>query len=215
MTTSAEDRALREPWDDLERQRQAALTGIWFFSASELLFFGGLFVAYAVNFYLWPHGSMEAGGHTGLAYGLSNTVVLLLSSAAVAVAAASARWPALGRFSRACVWVTMILGVAFLTIKGLEYRHDIEERLIPGPGFPIEARGAQLFFAFYWTSTALHAVHLTVGLGLLLRLAIVGARDPQWYSKTPAVNVTALYWGFVDVVWTILFVLIYLPGRAT
>jgi cytochrome c oxidase subunit 3 len=61
----------------------------------------------------------------------------------------------------------------------------------------------------------LHAIHLVIGIGLLVRLAIAGARDPLWYRTTPAVHVTALYWGFVDIVWTILFVLIYLPGRAS
>ncbi len=214
MSDAAARKALREPWDDIERQRQAAITGIWFFSASELLFFGGLFVAYAVNFYLWPEGFLKAGAATGLRYGLSNTVVLLLSSAAVAVAAAAARYPSLGRFSRAFVWIAFALGVTFLTIKGLEYVNDVHESLVPGPGFSVFERGAQMFFAFYWTATVLHAVHLTVGLALLLRLAIRGARDPEWYSATPAVAVTALYWGFVDVIWTVLFVLIYLPGRA-
>lgn len=214
MTDAAERKALREPWDDIGRQHQAAITGIWFFSASELLFFGGLFVAYAVNFYLWPHGFLAAGDSTGMRYGLSNTVILLLSSASVAVAAASAGHPSLGRFSRTCIWITFFLGTCFLAVKGLEYANDVREGLIPGPGFAISERGARMFFAFYWTATALHAIHLTVGLCFLLRLAILGARDPEWYSATPAVGVTALYWGFVDVIWTILFVLIYLPGRA-
>ncbi len=215
MSEFGRDRALREPWEDLVRQRHAALAGIWFFSASELLFFGGLFVAYAANFFLWPDGFHAAGAETGLRYGLSNTVILLCSSACVAVAAASARWPSLGRISRAFVWATIALGLCFLVVKGLEYADDLRKGLLPGPRFTIGFRGAQLFFAFYWTATAVHAIHLSVGIVLLARLAWAGRRDPAWYAATPQVNVTALYWGFIDVIWTILFVLIYLPGRAS
>lgn len=207
--------ALREPWNDIERQRQASMTGIWLFSASELLFFGGIFVGYAVYFYLWPEGFLAAGAKTDLRFGLANTVVLLVSSAAVAAAAASARWPSLGRFSRGCLWLTAALGVAFLVIKSFEYLHDIDDNLVPGPGFQIGIEGAQIFFAFYWIATVLHAIHLTIGIVFLVRLAWAGRADPEWYAATPAVDVTALYWGFVDVIWTILFVLIYLPGRGS
>ncbi|MGN6550450.1 MAG: cytochrome c oxidase subunit 3 [Pararhizobium sp.] len=212
---TAETHAIREPWEDLERQRQAAITGFWVFSASELLFFGGIFVAYAVNFYLWPHGFKEAGAETEIKFGLANTIVLLTSSAVVALASTSSKWPSLGRFSRGCIWVTVLLGLLFLAIKGTEYADDVKHHLVPGPGFGIEAEGAQIFFAIYWTATALHAIHLVIGLGLLIRLALAGRADPEWYSATPAVHVTALYWGFVDVIWTIVFVLIYLPGRAS
>jgi cytochrome c oxidase subunit 3 len=216
-----EQAALREPFDDIGRQRFAALAGIWMFSASEILFFGGIFMAYAVNFYRFPAGFQAAGAETDLRYGLINTVVLLCSSAVVAVAAKSARWRSLGSFSRACLWVAALLGLVFLVTKGLEYHHDIEEGLVPGrgfigsPGFPIPVPGSEIFFGFYWAATALHAVHLTVGIALLARLAVAGRSDPDWYAATPAVNVTALYWGLVDVIWTVVFVLIYLPGRAT
>jgi cytochrome c oxidase subunit 3 len=215
MTSIAEKKAVREPWDDIERQRAASLTGIWLFSASEFLFFGGLFVVYSVYFYLYPEGFLAAGAETGLAYGLPNTVVLLCSSACVAIAAATAKWPSYGRLSRAFIGITILLGLAFLAIKGAEYFNDVKEGLVPGPGFTVSEQGAQIFFAFYWAATGLHTVHVTVGLGLLLWLAISGMRDPAWYSATPAVNVIALYWGFVDIIWTLLFVLVYLPGRAS
>lgn len=207
--------ALREPWEEITRQRLASLAGIWLFSASEFLFFGGIFAGYAVYYYLWPQGFHEGSHETELKFGLSNTVVLLFSSAAAAVAAKAARWPALGGFSRAFVWIAACLGLAFLAIKGLEYHSDIEKNLFPGPLFAIPTEGAEVFFAFYWVATGLHALHLIIGIGLLARLAVTGARHPQWYVDTPSVTVTTLYWGFVDVIWTILFVLIYLPGRAS
>lgn len=214
-TQKPADTALREPWEDIEHQRGAALSGIWLFSASELLFFGGLFAGYAVYFYWWPEGFRTGGDHTDLAYGLTNTLILLVSSALAAIASQAARWPSLGRFSRACLWVTILLGVAFLITKGMEYHHDITENLVPGPRFALVEKGSEVFFGFYWVLTGLHAVHLTLGIAFLVRLAIAGARNPVWYAASPATTVTTLYWGFVDVIWTIVFVLIYLPGRAS
>lgn len=207
--------ALREPWDDVGRQRLASLAGIWLFTASEILFFGGIFVGYAANFYRWPEGFRAGGEETELFFGLINTIILLFSSALASVAATSARWPSLGRFSRACLWGAALLGLGFLVVKGLEYRQDILSGLVPGSGFPIPVPGAEIFFGFYWTATVLHALHLTIGIGLVARLALAGRSDPAWYSQTPAVAVTTLYWGLVDVIWTIVFVLIYLPGRAS
>lgn len=205
--------ALREPFDDIERQRFAALAGIWAFSASEFLFFGGIFMVYAVNFYRHPAGFHAGSAETDLFYGLVNTVLLLASSAIVALAGKAARFPSLGRFSRGCLWAAMLLGLAFLVTKGLEYQEDIRAGLVPGPGFAVPVAGAELFFGLYWAATGLHAVHLILGIAFLARLAIAGARNPAWYAASPAVAVTALYWGFVDVIWTIVFVLIYLPGR--
>lgn len=207
--------ALREPWEDLERQRAAAVSGIWLFSASELLFFGGIFAGYAVYSYWWPAGFRVGGAHTDLFYGVTNTLILLVSSALAAIASKSARWPSLGGFSRGCLWLTAILGVAFLVTKGMEYHHDITENLVPGDRFALAEKGAEIFFGFYWAMTGLHAVHLTLGIALIARIAIQGQRDPAWYAASPAIKVTALYWGFVDVIWTIVFVLIYLPGRAS
>jgi cytochrome c oxidase subunit 3 len=127
----------------------------------------------------------------------------------------AARWLSLGSFARMMLWIAAALGVAFLVLKGFEYREDFHEHLFPGPDFQIRERGAQLFFAFYWCVTAIHAVHLIVGIGLVARLAISGARDPLWFSRTPAVQATALYWGLVDIIWTIVFVILYLPGRGS
>lgn len=215
MTTTEHmaEHALREPWEDLEAQRYAARFGIWLFSASELLFFGGIFGGYAVYYYWYPDGFRVAGSETDLVLGIANTVVLLISSALAMLVSASSRWPALGGISRMCLWATAALGVLFLCIKGYEYNIDIHEHLVPGPDFKLTEPGAEIFFGFYWATTGLHALHLIIGIGLLIRLAIAGHMDPEWYATSPAVHVTTLYWGFVDVIWTIVFVLIYLPGR--
>jgi len=214
-THSAEEAALREPWEDIARQRQAVEMGMWAFLASEILFFTGIFAGYTIYRSTYPEAFWVAGGHTSLFYGGTNTAILLVSSAAMGIVPSAARWPSLGSFARTMLWVAALLGIAFLVLKGFEYAEDFDEHLFPGPDFEIHERGAQLFFAFYWCVTAIHAIHLIIGIGLVARLAIAGARDPRWFSQTPAVQATALYWGLVDVIWTIVFVILYLPGRGS
>lgn len=214
-TYSAEEAALREPWEDIARQRQAVEMGMWAFLASEILFFTGIFAGYTIYRSTYPEAFWVAGGHTSLFYGGTNTAILLVSSAAMGIVPSAARWPSLGSFARTMLWVAALLGIAFLVLKGFEYAEDFDEHLFPGPDFEIHERGAQLFFAFYWCVTAIHAIHLIIGIGLVARLAIAGARDPRWFSQTPAVQATALYWGLVDVIWTIVFVILYLPGRGS
>ena len=108
----------------------------------------------------------------------------------------------------------MALGLAFLVFKGFEYAADIEKNLVPGNNFALKEPAAQIFFALYWIMTAIHAVHLSVGLGLVGRLAVFGALRRVQLRENPQVEVTALYWHLVDVIWIILYPLIYLMGRS-
>ncbi len=207
--------AVREPWQEIARQRQAVEIGMWVFFASEILFFGAVFAGYAIYRSMYPEAFWEAGGETNLWYGASNTVILLVSSATMALVPRCARWPTFGSFARLMLWLTAMLGLAFIVVKGFEYAEDLRENLFPGPAFSLHERGAEIFFAFYWALTSIHAVHLLIGIGLVARLAIAGARDPEWFAETPAVQATALYWGLVDIIWTVVFVVIYLPGRGS
>ena len=106
---------------------------------------------------------------------------------------------------------TVLLGIAFLVVKGFEYRQDLSEHLLPGPGFPLATRGASLFWGFYWTATAVHAIHLSIGLGVVGRLLLIRPRalPAAWI----AAEGSTLYWHLVDIVWMILFPLLYLAGR--
>lgn len=212
---TAEEAALREPWEDVARQRQAVEIGMWGFLASEILFFGGMFCGYAVYRSIYPHAFLEAARETSIFYGGVNTAILLFSSAVMAVVPRCARWPAFGSFARLMLWLCVALGLAFLVLKGFEYAEDLHEHLFPGPDFKVKEHGAELFFAFYFCLTAIHAIHLIIGIGLVVRLAVTGARHPAWFTQTPAVEATALYWGLVDIIWTIEFVIIYLPGRGS
>lgn len=204
--------ALREPWSRLSRQREASTFGMWVFLASELLFFSGMILAYSAARYFDPQGFFDGARRTNVAFGTTNTVILLVSSFAIAMAAQAAD----ARKRRATLVLlsaTVALGLAFLVVKGFEYREDLSEGLFPGAGFPIAQRGAEIFFSLYWTMTAVHAVHLTVGAVLVTRLAIVAGRR-ELPLTSPEISATALYWHLVDVIWIALYPLLYLTGRS-
>lgn len=204
---------LRPPWENLARQHQAVTLGLWVFLASEILLFAGLFTGYAVYRHLYPAGFAAAGRETDIVYGTVNTAILMTSSLAIAVAGGLAR-AGLQVLARRCLMVTLILGVTFLVLKGLEYREDVAKHLLPGPSFAIAEPGAALFFSFYWVMTGVHATHVSGGLAAITRLLIASRQQPRWLSGSSSEEATALYWHLVDVIWVVLYPLLYLGGRA-
>jgi cytochrome c oxidase subunit 3 len=203
---------LHEPWPEVARQREGYALGMWSFLASEALFFGALFFAYLILRHLNPTGMLAGAQETDLPLGAANTAILLVSSAAIA----SAERLAAARFlipARLAVRLTLALGVAFLVVKGVEYHGDFARHLVPGAHFAIEQKGAQIFWAFYWVSTGVHAIHVVAGLLLFGRLLLIGGADGL-AARMPSLRATALYWHFVDIVWIFLFPALYLGGRA-
>lgn len=213
VSMSSPVRALRHPWLDLDRQRRATVFGLWAFLASELLFFGGLFLAYTVNRSLHPNEFLAAAKETNIFFGTANTVILMTSSFSMALAekAAAAR---LRRFSLAMVATTFLLGASFLVVKGFEYLEDIEHHLIPGADFALPSAPAQLFWTLYWLMTGVHGLHVTAGLIVIGRLFWLGYRRELPITATPDTEATTLYWHLVDVIWVLLFPLLYLAGRS-
>jgi heme/copper-type cytochrome/quinol oxidase subunit 3 len=204
--------ALRQPWPDLERQREGVAFGVWVFLASEVLFFGGLFLAYGIYRILYAHAFVVAAKETDVFYGTLNTAILLTSSLTMAVAVKAS---GLG-FRRTTLWcltVTALLGVGFLAVKGLEYHDDIVKGLFPGPGFPLHPPQTQIFWAIYWIATGVHAIHLTVGIGLVsvTTALLYNERLPLKATRFEGI---ALYWHLVDIIWVILLPMLYLTGRA-
>jgi cytochrome c oxidase subunit 3 len=201
---------------DLRQQHEAAQLGIWAFLATEVLFFGGLIFAYAVYRFGYPADFAAAARHTRIVIGTANTAILLTSSFFVAWAVTAARLRE-ARVAAVLLAAAALLGVAFLGLKALEYALEYREHLVPGMDFVFaapNARGAELFFLFYFIATGLHAIHVLVGI---LILAAISRRTGQGaYSEIyhAPLTVAALYWHFVDVVWIFLFALIYLPGRS-
>ena len=199
-----------------EAQSVAAQDGMWLFLATEVLFFGGLFLVFLVSRHQQPRGFALAAEHANLLIGGINTGILVTSSFALTTGLLMTLAGRPRLLFPACL-ATACLGVAFLVLKGIEWKLDFDEHLFPGPGFGLtgpDAGGAQLFYAFYFVATALHGVHMLVGVFFVGRLGLqarAGRFDDGW--ATPA-EVVGLYWSFVDMVWLVLFPLIYLVGRA-
>lgn len=204
---------LHEPFEALPEQRRAEEAGIWIFLASEVIFFGGLFLGYAIYRSRYTAGFVEGAAETNLLLGVLNTTILLASTATMGLAVWSGR---AGR-KRPTVWglgLTLALGTAFLAVKGVEYAEDVHRGLLPGSdAFPLEERGADLFFSFYWAMTTLHALHMVIGLGMIAWAAWAVARDRIAWRETAIVHVLGLYWNLVDVMWIFIFPLLYLAGR--
>jgi cytochrome c oxidase subunit 3 len=205
-------RALQEPWPDLRLQREGVGLGMWFFLASEVLFFAALFCSYAVYRSFNAEAFRIAGAHTRIIYGSLNTALLLTSSLTMTIGlrAATAQ---LRSLTLRWLGATAALGVAFLAVKGLEYQTDIAEHLVPGAGFPLSPPATKIFWGLYWVMTGVHAIHLTVGVGIVIAIMILfGCRVIPVQGST--MEGVALYWHFVDSVWIFLYPLIYLAGRS-
>jgi len=202
---------IREPWEDFARQKEGVSFGFWIFIASEVMFFGGLFFAFAVDRYLHTQAFRIGLQHTDLTYGTINTA-LLMSSSFFMTAVVRGAPAGLRRTTVFGLAVCAALGVGFLITKGIEYHDDISKGLIPGAGFPLRPDATQLFFGFYWIMTGVHAIHLFVGicLVLLIETLIVLRRLPL---QSPTIEIIGLYWHFVDIIWMILFPILYLLGR--
>lgn len=208
---ASEPLKLMEPWEDAERQQVAAQFGLWMFLATEALFFGGIFLFYAVARYAGGAAFVAGAREADVVFGTINTAVLLTSSLTMAIAERAAT-SGLRRLARAMLAATAAFGLAFLVIKGFEYRKDITEHLVPGPDFKLPEPRAAQFWAFYWTVTVVHAIHLTIGLGAIGRLLLLDRREDPTARSTAVVG-TALYWHLIDVVWVLLYPMLYLVGR--
>jgi cytochrome c oxidase subunit 3 len=150
-------------------------------------------------------------------YGGINTLVLICSSLFMALAVRSAQIGARKALMRFLL-LTLIFGVAFIAIKFTEYYHHWLDHKVPWLGFeypePQFFRGAQLMFCFYFFMTGFHALHMTVGVAMLITLWVMAYRGrfgPHYYTP---VEIIGLYWHFVDIVWIFLFPLLYLIGES-
>jgi cytochrome c oxidase subunit 3 len=206
---------LQHHFDTPEQQREASSLGMWVFLVTEILFFGGLFTAYTVYRHRYPVAFADASRHLDVTLGTFNTAVLIISSLTMALAvyyASTGRRRAVIAFLVA----TMALGATFLGVKAVEYSHKFHDHLVPGPGFQFpgpHAQPAEIFYALYFTMTGLHAAHMVVGLGILTALVLQARKGRYGPHYSTPVEVSGLYWHFVDVVWIFLFPLLYLIGR--
>jgi cytochrome c oxidase subunit 3 len=242
----------------MEQQREAGTLGMWIFLVTEIMFFGGMFMAYILYRTYNGDAFAAASNRLNVTMGFINTIVLICSSLTMALAV---YYSQVGKRMMIVVMLilTMILGSTFLVIKAFEYyekyeKHEIPGRLIPSrpfdwyageheggggaeavtqqpgrdatternpqavptgqerkPNANLASR-AEMFFFIYFAMTGLHALHMIIGLGMLIVLTVMAWRNrfsPEYHSP---VELGGLYWHFVDIVWIFLFPLLYLLG---
>ncbi len=234
--------ALQHHFDTMAQQKEAAVVGMWVFLLTEILFFGGLFVVYMIYRIWYFDAFAEASRSLSLFWGGLNTAVLIGSSLTMAMAVRSAQTNK-RKATVNWLILTMILGAVFLGVKVIEYADKFEHHHVPGANFvwaaehaPTGAEAAagapaatehrqlalspdqlqqttQLYFSLYFTMTGLHALHMIIGIGLMMVITWMAWRgkfDEQYYTP---VEMSGLYWHFVDIVWIFLFPLLYLVER--
>jgi cytochrome c oxidase subunit 3 len=206
---------LQHHFDDMGQQAEASTLGMWVFLVTEIMFFGGLFMAYLVYRSQSPEGFAEASHHLNVGWGATNTIVLIVSSLTMALGVRAAQTGAPPKTQVGWIVATMFFGVAFLGIKAIEYADKFKLHHVPGPNFHWEGKhpqAAEMFYSLYFCMTGLHAIHMIIGLGIMTVIATMAWKrqfDADYYTP---VEVAGLYWHFVDIVWIFLFPLLYLIG---
>lgn len=204
-------------FDDDAQQRGSSVLGMWVFIATEVLFFGVLFAGYTISRVQFPQAFADGGSRTDLLLGSIETGILLASSCLAALAVRDVRFGE----CRVASWLllgTAALGITFLVLHGIEYHAEYEEALMPGiryhpSGHPPPAM--MLFFCLYYFITGFHSLHVAIGVVLLSRMAWRAARGAFSTDYFAPVEVTALYWHLVDIVWIFVYPLVYLVGRSS
>lgn len=208
---------LAHHFHDMEQQNAANKFGMWLFLVQEILFFGGLFMAYITFRYLYPDTWLTAAEQLDKMWGGINTVVLLTSSLTMALAVRAAQTDDMKKLK---MHLLLTIGGAFgfLIIKYIEYSHKLHVGLLPGSSFSgEELTGAsaadfapQIFFGVYFMMTGVHGLHVVIGIGVIFWLFLRARRGDFNSENYSAVENVGLYWHLVDLIWIFLFPLLYL-----
>jgi cytochrome c oxidase subunit III len=206
---------LAEQFEDLGKQTHAAHLAMWIFLGSEVLLFAGLFTLYVSYRVMYPADFASATEHNNVAIGTINTFILLTSSLTVALSVHAIR-ASRPRRSAYLLLASMLLGIVFLTLKGVEYAEHFREGILPGAAYrfaELRSWGANLFFTLYYLMTGLHALHVVAGL-VLLGWVLIGCLRGAYSGEyhTP-VELAGLYWHLIDIIWIFLWPLLYLIHR--
>ena len=211
--------SLQHHFADFKQQKEAAVLGMWSFLVQEVMFFGGLFMTYAVFRSQYPDAFHAGAQNLNVNLGGLNTIVLICSSLTMAMAVHAASQ---GKRGGIAFWLllTILFGSIFLGVKVVEYKEKWDHGFIPGihdAGLKVDHEthqprptGFGLYFALYFSMTGLHAIHMLIGIPILATLAFQGLKGrfgPEYYTP---VEMTGLYWHFVDIVWIFLFPFLYL-----
>jgi len=190
---------------------EASKIGMWLFIFTELLLFGGMFIVYSVYRYLNPEAFHLAGEELNTLIGAINTVILLVSSMTVAMATTAIRknniW-----LTQQLLGVTLMLAIVFLVNKYFEWGSKFSHGVFPGSEYMLSnySQGEILFFGLYFVMTGLHAIHILVGMGLIIWTMSEVKQRKIHAGKMDLLDNSGLYWHLVDIIWIFLFPLFYL-----
>ena len=194
------------------RDDQGAKLGMWLFLVTEIVLFGGLFIAYSYMRYRYPAEFHHAGSELNVRLGVINTMVLLTSSLTVALSIVAIQRAEI-RTTISLLSVTVGLGFTFLVIKGFEWAAKFQHGLYPSSAhLATLPPGEQVFFGLYYTMTGLHGLHVLVGVSVLAVLARMVARGSIRQDRFIHLENGGLYWHLVDVIWIFLLPLFYLAA---
>ncbi len=206
---------LQEQFSEVGQQRHAAKLGMWSWLLTELLLFAVLFLVALILRILHPDSVRAAAHHLEFWIGATNTAVLIVSSLTMSGAIVASRLGLQGVMIRFMV-ATAALGTLFLVLKGAEYYEDYLDHLTPFLARPYDLAGDRasiLYVNLYYVATALHGFHLTTGVAILAVLT-VQARAPGYLARRQNhIEVYGLYWHFIDLMWIMVFTVIYVMNR--
>jgi cytochrome c oxidase subunit III len=225
----------RHHFETIGQQNDATNFAMWLFLLTEVMFFGGLFTAYLI-YRNWYYPAFVAGSHQlDVRWGTLNTLVLIFSSFTMAMGV----WCAETRRRKGLVLsltLTLLLGLAFLGIKTVEYGEKIEKHHVPGFHYSLQsfldpahdenarkyddkplpldmARHTEVYFSLYFAMTGMHALHMIIGVGILVFMIFRARAGAYTTGHVTFVENFGLYWHFVDIIWIYLFALLYLISR--
>ncbi len=209
-----DDHLLHPQFESMEQQNETYIVGMWAFLATEIMFFGALFLAYTLYRWKYQPGFYDASKIMNVTFGTLNTYILISSSVSMALAVHFAQVKK-RKAQLISMSVTILFAFGFLVFKGLEYYQKIIENHVPGPTFhwtmsSVPENIAQLFISLYFAMTGLHAIHVIVGILIIGTLCILTWRKSRHVESYIPVEMAGLYWHFVDLVWCILYPLFYL-----
>lgn len=184
--------------------------GMWLFLYTEIILFGGLFVLYAVYLSTYTQDFIHGGKELDRMFGLINTLILLISSFAVAAAITAVQKKQKG-YTVAGIVTAILCGLIFLVNKYFEWGHKIAHDIYPGSEKLTDGpAGENIFFGLYYVITGLHGIHIIIGMSLLVVSLIFVLKDKVTPTRFAILENSGLYWHLVDLIWIFIFPLFYL-----
>lgn len=213
-TTGLPEHHVAHHFDSADQEFDSAKTGMWLFLASEIMMFGALFVGALVFRTLHPAGFAEGAAHLDWRLGALNTFFLLTSGLTMGLAVVAAQGGQQAKVRMNLV-LSILFAAGFLVVKTIEYSQKFEHGTLPGRYW--HAHGftdpfTHVFFGLYFVMTGLHATHVLVGMGLMVWALIRSSQVRFSRSYFTPIEMVAIYWALVDLVWVFLFPLLYLIG---